>query len=231
MLSLLLTSFCFSQKVINDANVEQRNVGSFEAISISGGIDVILSMGNEDAVAVSANELKHRDKIITEVKNNTLHIYYKSEKGIHITINDGNKRLRAYVSAKEIKRIEASGASDLVIEGILKTNDLAINLSGASDMKGKLDVVNLKISNSGSSDINVEGSATNANINCSGSSDVKAFGLVTENCNVSVSGSSDVNITVNNKLVANASGSSDVHYKGNASVTTNKSGSADIKKS
>ncbi len=65
-----------AQTVINDKNVEVRNVSSFSAIKVSGGIDVYLSQSNEDAVAVSASDEKYRDDIKTEVKNGVLNIYF-----------------------------------------------------------------------------------------------------------------------------------------------------------
>ena len=53
-----------AQKVINDPNAEKRNVSGYHAISVSHGIDLYLSQGNE-SVAVSASETKYRDRIKT----------------------------------------------------------------------------------------------------------------------------------------------------------------------
>ena len=47
-----LSAFAQETKVINDANAVIRNVsGSFTGISVSSGIDLYLTQGNEEAVA------------------------------------------------------------------------------------------------------------------------------------------------------------------------------------
>ncbi|MES2774733.1 MAG: head GIN domain-containing protein [Bacteroidota bacterium] len=216
-----------AQKTVYDANAETRNVGSFTSIEVSSAIDLYLSMGSADAVAVSAKDKEHIASIITEVKNGTLYIGYK-EKGIG---NWGAKNMKAYVSVKTLNRLKASGASDVLVDGTIKASDLVIDLSGASDFKGAVSSQNLRLNASGSSDYYITGTATNVKIDVSGSSDIKGFELVTDNCDVHASGSSDVSITVNRQLKAEASGSSDINYKGEPTVKDVKSsGSSDIKK-
>jgi hypothetical protein len=215
-----------SQKTINDANVQSRTVGQFNAIVVSSSIDLYLSQSSTAAVAVSANDVKYRDLIITEVKNNTLYISYKS-KG-----NDwGAKNLRAYVAATTLNRIDASGACDVKVEGGIKSTDLEIEISGSSDFKGEVTAENLKLNGSGSSDFIISGSATNVRIDISGASDVKAFDLITDYCDASASGASDINITVNKELKVKASGASDVSYRGNGMIKeVSTSGASDVKK-
>jgi len=45
-------------KVINDKNAQKREVRNFHGIEISGGIDLYLNQGGEEAVAVSAQARK-----------------------------------------------------------------------------------------------------------------------------------------------------------------------------
>lgn len=215
-----------SQKTINDANAQLRSVGQFNAIVVSSSIDLFISQSSTPAVAVSANDIKRRDEIITEVKNNTLYISFKSKN------NDwGAKNLRAYVAASTLNRIEASGACDVKVEGIFKAADLEITLSGSSDFKGQVTVQNLKLSGSGSSDFIIDGTTNNLRIDLSGASDVKGFDLITDYCDASASGASDISITVNRELKVKASGASDVSYKGNATVKEiSASGASDVKK-
>ena len=66
-------------KVINDKNAQKREVRNFHGIEISGGIDLYLNQGGEEAVAVSAAEPEWRDRIRTEVLDGVLHIYMDSK--------------------------------------------------------------------------------------------------------------------------------------------------------
>lgn len=215
-----------SQKTINDANAEVRTTGQFNAIVVSSSIDVFLSQSSTAVVAVSANEIKYRDMITTEVKNNTLYISYKSKGG-----DWGAKNMRAYVSAATLNRIQASGACDVKVEGTFKATDLEIELSGSSDFKGDVTAQNLKLSGSGSSDFIISGKTANLRVDISGASDVKGFDLVSDFCEASASGASDINITVNKELKVRASGASDVSYRGTAALKeSSTSGASDVKK-
>ena len=230
-LSILLAGLAiagFGQKTINDPNAEKRTASGYHAIEIGGGIDLYLSQGNE-AVAVSATETKYRDRIKTEVKNGVLKIWYETTSNINV--DWGNRKLKAYVSYKELDNVNASGGSDVKTEEVIQSNKFTLHLSGGSDFDGKINATDLTIEQTGGSDVSIAGKTNNLKISASGGSDFDGYELVAETCTVSATGGSDVNITVNKELNATASGGSDVHYKGNATVKENKSGGSGIKKS
>lgn len=228
---LMLTGTILAQKTIRDANAQSRNgLKNFHAVQVSGGIDLYLTQSAEEAVAVSASSNEYRDKIITEVVDGVLKIYYEKNSGWNWGSNSGNKKLKAYVSVKNIDKISASGGSDVAFESVIKSDKLSISLSGGSDLKGEIVCDNLSLTASGGSDADIKGRATEARISASGGSDVNGYGLITDICKVISSGGSDVNITVNKEMNADASGGSDIRYKGNATARTSKSGSSDIRK-
>lgn len=215
--------------IVNDANAEKRDVPGFSGISVSGGIDIYLTQGNEDGIAVSASEQKYRDRIKTAVKDGLLKIWYENE---GVSWGTGNKKLRAYISFKNINQLHASGSSDVYISGTLKVPELDLRLSGSSDLKGIMEVDNLKANMSGASDITVSGKVRSLSIDASGSSDFKDYDLVVQECEAHLSGSSDVQITVEKELSAVASGSSDIRIKGNGVIKkASTSGSSSVKKS
>ena len=228
LLSIAVFSFAQGGKVIEDKNAETRNVKGFHAIHVSHGIDLYLTQGNEEAVAVSASDVEYRDRIKTEVDNGVLKIYFEN-KGIHWGM--GNKKLKAYVSIKAIDGLNASGGSDVYLQGTIKSDKLNIDLSGGSDMKGNVEAHDMSINQSGGSDVNISGTVTNLNVDASGGSDLHGYDLITEYCKISASGGSDSRITVNKELSANASGGSDIYYKGTGVVhSVSSSGSSSITK-
>jgi len=233
--SLFLFAFVFisasaQKQLIDDPNAEPRKLsGSFHGIAVSSAIDLYLTQGNEEAIAVSADDKRDITKISTEIENGVLVIKYVNAG--HISWFRGNKKLKAYVSFKNIDRLSASGASDVYIQGTITGDKLDIHLSGASDLKGAVKVSDLSMEQSGASDASISGSATNATINVSGASDVKAYDFVTENCTAKASGSSDIHITVNKELNVHASGASDIYYKGTAVIKElHSSGSSSVSK-
>jgi len=216
------------KEIINDANAEVRPVsGSFNSIKVSGGIQLFLTQSDEEAVVVSASENKFKDGIKTVVENNTLKIYYFGDKNWSIK----NRSLRVYVSFKNLESLDASGASDVQVAGIITSSSLSVSLSGASDFKGAIKVTELKMECSGASDVTIKGIAETVNLETSGASDIKGYELVTNTCKAKASGASDVHITVNKTLSASASGSSDISYKGDAEVKeVHSSGSSSVSK-
>jgi putative autotransporter adhesin-like protein len=217
-------------KLINDPNAEARKLNSsFHAIEVSNAIDLYLSQGDEEAVAVSASDKSDIYHIITEVDNGVLKIRFQNTGRIIWHWKD--RKFKAYVSFKNIDRLSASGASNVYVEGTLTSSSLAVHMSGASDLKGNLKSDDLKIDLSGASDALISGSANNVIIDVSGASDVKAFDFVSENCTAHASGASDIKITVNKELNVHASGASDIHYKGTATIKDlHSSGASSVSK-
>ncbi len=222
--------FATAQKaIVNDANAEKRSVTGFNAIRVSNAIDLYLTQGDEDAVAVSAKDVKYRDRIKTEVKDGTLKIWFDND-GWSWT--HGNLKLRAYVSVKTLNKLHASGASDVIVNGVIKSNDLVVEMSGASDFKeGTIEASTLKVNLSGASDMNVKGKAGSLTVDASGASDFKGFDFTCDNGDVEASGASDIKITVEKEINAHASGASDIRIKGNGVIRKmSNSGASSVKK-
>jgi hypothetical protein len=237
------------KNVVHDPNAQVRNVSGFKSISVSGGISLYLSQGSTDAVAVSIEDGKGIEKIITEVKNGTLKIYVES--GAWNAWNWKNKRIKAYVTAKTIEKIEASGACSVTVTDKISSGDMKIDLSGASNFKGEVGVTsaklevtgasnfkgsitasgNVKLDISGASSATLSGSASKADVDVSGASSLKAFEFSVDNCKAEASGASSASINVKKELSAEASGASSIKYTGDPSVkNVETSGASSVKK-
>lgn len=217
-LFLLIAAFAKganAQKTVYDQNAEPRTVSSFHAIQVSNSFDVYITQGNEESVAVSAANKDDISRIETKVENGVLKIRYNEQKKWW----GSNKKLRAYIAVKNLDELRAGGACDVKVEGSLRTASLKVNLSGASDLKGELNINGeLNVDLSGASDMDITGSAQSVVIGASGASDVKAYDFTTNTCDVDASGASGVRITVDKELSAKLSGASNVNYKGAAVV-------------
>jgi hypothetical protein len=208
--------------VIQDPNAVLRTVKGYHGIEVSSAINLYLSQGDQETVAVSARDIKWRDRIRTEVVDGILKIWLDG-KGWNL----GNNKLKAYVSFTTLDKLKASGASDVYVDGVIAGDKLSISLSGASDFKGAIRVGELSLDQSGASDAHITGIVAGlATIESSGASDVKGYDLVTQNCNAHATGASDIHITVNKELNANASGASSIYYKGPGVIRDLHSGGA-----
>jgi hypothetical protein len=214
--------------VVSDKNAEARNVTGFHGVKVSGGIDLYITQGASEGVAVSANDVKYRNNIKTEVENGILRIYYDAGMGIHINLG-GARNMKAYVTIKEISELQASGGSDIYVEGSLQSPTLSLHISGGSDFHGQIDAGTFTAKQTGGSDVKISGKAGSITVDASGGSDFIGYDLVSDNCDIEASGGSDVYITVNKEMNVRASGGSDVSYKGTGVIKNySASGSSDV---
>ena len=208
-----LSAFAQETKVINDANAVTRTVsGSFTGISVSSGIDLYLTQGNEEAVAVSASEQKHLDRLITEVVNGTLKIYYDN-KGV--TWKSGGKaNLKAYVSFKTLKKLYVSAGADVIVNGSIKADKLDMQVTSGAEFTGAINAKELVAEVNSGAAMKVTGGADKFTINVSSGADFKGYDFAVDYCDAKASSGGAVHITINKELVAKASSGGDIHYKG-----------------
>jgi hypothetical protein len=220
--SLFIGVLLLAQTKVNDPNAVLKEAKNFHSISLSSAFDVYLTQGNEEAVAVSAADKEDIANIIVEVRNGVLEIGWNKK----IKWNRGNKKLRAYISFKSLDKLKASGACDIAIVGVLRSDNLEIHLSGASDLNGKVEGQKMSFDISGASDTKLTGNVGQLSIEASGASSFKGFDLATDYCNIKASGASGIKITVNKELSAQASGASDIDYKGKGLIKDIKTSGA-----
>ncbi len=213
-LMLVLCSFTsFSQEkvIFNDENVVLRDVANFHSVVVRGPFKVYYSSDPETQVAVSAKDTETRDRITTKVNNGTL----------YISLDDngakwwrGNKEFKVYVTAPKLNALTASGAVNIVVVDVLKSTNLTLNLSGASDFSGKVACSEIKANLTGASDTKISGVAEKIGLVCTGASGFKGSELKVKEADLVATGASSIKIHVLESLKAKASGASSIHYKG-----------------
>lgn len=200
------------KNVVVDANAEQRKVPQFHAIDVSGGMDVYLSQGKQQGVAISTDSRDQNHLIHTEVIDGILKIYFSNGSF------SWNSKAKAYITCTQLDRLGSHGACNVRIFDTLMAKSLSIEFSGASDCKGGLIAQHLDLSASGACNLNLAGQIDKGKIELSGASRLKGYGLRFNTCTVEASGASGVSITVNKELSATASGASTIFYAGNCIV-------------
>jgi|AGTN01.1.fsa_nt_gi Protein of unknown function (DUF2807). len=197
-----------SSKIVH----QNRQVSNFSSISASGGWDVVITQGNTYSLSIETNE-DLIDKAVTEVRNGVLHIY--NERSVRNAFNFGTPRIvrKAYVTVPQLKKIEASGGSDILFQTPFKAEEFEVRLSGGSDLKDlTLGCRSFTANFTGGSDASVRFSSVGVlKVDASGGSDVELYDISAGECNVNTSGGSDIELHgKTDNLVINASGGSDV---------------------
>lgn len=216
--TLLIGAASFAQqKLTYDANAEKRTVGSFHGIKVATGIDLKISQGNTEEVAVSAATPEDRIKIKTEVVNGVLKIYYDRENN-WTGVNTKKKQLKAWVSFKSIDMLSCSSGSDATAEGSITATNFSLHVSSGADFTGSINCSSLEAEVSSGADANVSGKAETAEITSSSGADFHGYGFSTNTCNADASSGGDIEITATKELKAEASSGGGVYYKGAAVI-------------
>lgn len=204
-------SFAQEKVIFNDENVVLRDVQTFQSVVVSGPFKVYYSTDAETQVAVSANDTDTRDRITTKVTNGTLYISLDNN---GVKWWRGNKEFKVYITAPKLSSLTASGAVNFVVVDVMKSNNLNLKFSGASDFTGKVECSEIKANLSGASDTKISGSANKIGLDCSGASSFKGSELKVIEADLVASGASSIKIHVKETLKAKASGASSIQYKG-----------------
>ncbi|HTE26537.1 head GIN domain-containing protein [Flavitalea sp.] len=226
-LSLFLFGFLFAfttfaQTAIKDANAEVRPAKNFHAVRVSSGIELILVQGNEEALAVSAVNEEHRKNIKTVVDDGVLKITYDNSVWRK---NQGNRKLKAYVSAVKIDDIHVSSGATVKIDGKLKSPELGIDVSSGANFKGEINADRLVVDQSSGSVVDISGAAGILKVEGSSGSVFNGYDLTVENGEADISSGGLIHVTVNKELSAEASSGGSISYKGNGVIRNIKTGS------
>ena len=166
--------------------VDVRDVRDFESIDVSSVFQVEVVAQGDFHVEVEADD-NLLQYVRTEVSNGELQI------SLDKSVKASNP-LRVRITAPNIERLEASGASKVNITD-LKNSEFVVDASGASK-------------------IQVSGETAGLTVDVSGASHVNAVDLNAVNATVDASGASKVNISVSGELRSEASGASNISYTG-----------------
>jgi hypothetical protein len=199
---------------------QTREVSDFHAIEIDYPAQVVITQGKAVSVKIEAED-NVLPGLITQVKNGTLHIFYKPDND---KLVNPTKAVKITIVVKNLDNVDFSSAGELTING-LKTDKLDFSLNGAgkvtiSDITTKA----LKLDLSGAGSLDATGKADNLDLNISGFGSFNGADLHSQTASINISGAGSATAWVDDELDANISGAGSIDYYGSASVTKNVSG-------
>jgi hypothetical protein len=212
----------FSLGVAAPAVAAERSfpVGAFDAVTLSGSPDVVVTTGAANSVRAEGTDAD-LDRLDIKVENGRLIIATKSGNW-NWSSREG---VTVRVSAPNLSGASISGSGDMQV-GPVK-GDFTGRISGSGDMQiASVDAPSLALSISGSGDMAVGGGRCGAgSISTTGSGDVDASRVRCETLTVSTTGSGDVAAQATGTAALRTTGSGDIRVTGGARCTTRSSGS------
>lgn len=216
--------------------VERRDVGSFRSIVLEQETDGTgFLFGNNNLSGMHVKLVKDSVEYASvEYDENLLH---------HVKTESVNDRLivrtrQSLFSKRDIKinihyihldHIDASSFAEIDFATPYHGRSLAMELTGASEVKGEVfaDVLDLNVT--GSSDLELSGKVRKFKGDFSGAGNCRTFGLITDTCILGVSGATDAQVHVLKYLNVSVSGAADVEYRGKPKVDQDITGAGEIR--
>lgn len=213
----LLSLVSFAQKQVNDPNAETRSVSGFHKIEVSTGIQLFLSQGGSEAVAVSAVNPEYRSRIHTEVSNGVLKIYY--DRNFLKQLGErSDKKLKAYVSVVNLDGLVASSGSMVRGQDLIRSSSLDVKATSGAQVEVKVQASRMMVDQNSGSIVNLSGTSGSLQVEGSSGSIFNGYELAADNADADCSSGAIIRITVNKELKAKASSGGLVQYKGSGVI-------------
>ena len=178
----------------------QREIESFDRISIEGGMQLNVVVGEPQAVVIHADTNLHQ-YIRTRIVDNTLKIDFTQ------SVSTPN-HFMADIHVPTLAGISISGSSNLNIRNI---DGASFSLDAAGSISGSL-----------------AGKTTALEIDIAGSSKLDTYALQTEKVTIDVAGSANLKVQASDQLDVDGAGSIRVTYRGAPAVTWDLAGSGKV---
>jgi len=213
-LSIILSSCWFmGPSVKGNGNVteEVRQVGEFDQIQVSRGMNVYVTQGSPAKVIVIADNNLH-EVIETKVEGGILKVY----------VNENirwAKEKKVMVTVEKLTGLETSSGSNAWSQNQIMSENLEMKATSGANITMDVNTKYLKAECSSGANIKISGLAKEAELETSSGANLKGEELKAENCKMKASSGGNVSSTVNGRLEAHASSGGNVVYFGEPTET------------
>ncbi len=207
---------------------ETRTVPEFQAIGLSGSMDLVVRQGEVQSVQVQADDnlLPLLETVVESGQGGpALKVRWKKGQSLYT-----RSKILVTVVVPKLTALSAAGSGDMLVEAF-NTPVFKLAISGSGDVKlVGMNTADLGIQISGSGDVAGSGSAAKLKINIAGSGDVRMAEMKSDDVSVAIAGSGDAVVQAQKSLQVSIAGSGDVTYTGNPTVKSSVAGSGSVSK-
>jgi len=224
----LLTGCVSERGGSGNLDTQEFNFNDFTRVEIGDAFEVELVQAGSFGVSITADDNLYKYIQISK-EGETLKIGLEM-----LVVRPLFTTLRAEITMPELYELDFSGATRGTVKGFSSSNDLILDISGASrvnmsdiiagdidfeisgasEVKGDLTAGDADFDVSGASTVQLQGSAKDMRIEASGGSRVELDNFPVNNADVELSGASRGTVNLDGRLDADLSGASKLNYIG-----------------
>jgi hypothetical protein len=208
---------------------EDRPVAPFHAVRLVGAIDLVVTQGPTDALAIEG-ESDQLKEVRVEVRDGILIISHPTGWSLWSWFRVPSAAPRAIVRARALNRIAVEGSGDARAQLLTVNDKFEIQVTGSGDVQiATLAAQAVDVRIAGSGDVRLGGAVLEETVRIAGSGDFFGGELNSASCRISIAGSGNALVWTRDKLDVSISGSGDLQYYGQPAVTQSVSGSGSLK--
>lgn len=220
VLCIILSSCMFigpSVKGNGKVKEEVRQVGEFDQIKVSRGMNVYITQGSPAKVVVIADSNLH-ELIETKVEGGVLKITTKEN------IRWAEEK-KVMVTVEKLTGVGANSGGNIWSQSQIKSDDFKLEANSGANITMDVDAGTLSADCSSGANIKLSGLAKEADLGTSSGANLKGEKLIANECKMSASSGGNVSSTVTGKLDARASSGGNIAYYGDPTSTNVNSSS------
>jgi hypothetical protein len=215
--------------VLSTAVFAQENrsfsVSGFDRLSMGSAFKIDVKQGKQYSITATGESDDVKD-LEAKVVSGVLRVGYKG--------NNWNKRRKTVninIVMPSLEGIDFSGASKAVVNKFVGVKQMAIEVSGASQVTMDFSAPKVTFELSGASSLAITGQGDILHGEVSGASSFKGESFPAKEVNIDASGASSAYVVASNAVHADASGASRIRYSGSAKdIHSNTSGASSVKR-
>ena len=200
-------------------------VSGFDRLSMGSAFKIDVKQGKQYSLTATGESDDVKD-LEAKVVSGVLRVGYKG--------NNWNKRRKTVninIVMPSLEGVDFSGASKAVVNKFVGVKQMAIEVSGASQVTMDFSAPKVTFELSGASSLAITGQGDVLHGEVSGASSFKGESFPAKEVNIDASGASSAYVVASNTIHADASGASRVRYTGNAKdIHSNTSGASSVKR-
>lgn len=213
ILCSIFSLFCFQLAIAQHS--ETRVISHFTNIDYEGYGELHLIKGDSFSVEIDTKKHYQLSNIMTEVKGNTLHIYYQEEGKDNFWNTPARfPRTNIYVTYQTIDQLDLAGKVKVFSPDAIHSDRFDLTTSGY--VVGDLEVYtqNMEVESEGYIKMKLAGEANSMEADLGGVGRLDALDLFTDYCEVEIEGTTTFDVYVREELDAEISGVATLYYEG-----------------
>ena len=201
------------------------DVGAFEAVSLEGAHDVVVTVGGAPSVRAEG-DAEALQRLDIRVEGNSLRIGTRRDGWL----NSGRHRgVTVHVTTPALSGASVGGSGDMRIDRV-EAEAFDASIAGSGDMAiAALQARRADFDIAGSGTITAAGSVEQASVSIAGSGDARLDELQARHASVSIAGSGDIAVRATESVDGSILGSGNVIVQGNARCSVSKMGSGSLR--